>query len=556
MKAKLLLFMLTMLSGFEIYAQTDKCGTMQNLAEMLLQNPALQSKMDSMEAQTQRWTETDDMSRMKYFRPQKESSIGKAQSLSPQSLCGYDNTLFTTIAGPSALNQTVSPAPNCTYGGEFVRVTGLIKGRIYRISTCGVNNFDTQISIYTAGGGQAVAHNDDWCGLQSEIYFNPLANGSYDILIDEINCLDNTLCASLEIQLAYIPRPVITIPVVVHVIHFGEALGVGRNISAAQINSQIDALNEDFRRTNSNINTTPAAFRGGSDDALVEFCLASQDEFGNPTTGIVRYLGSQPEFSTTDLNTSIKPTTIWDRDSYLNIWTCDLPGGLLGYAQFPGQDATTDGVVMQYDAFGRIGNVSPPYHLGRTTSHEVGHWLNLRHIWGDELACDQDDFVTDTPLQAGENYGDPIFPLLDACYNYYPGVMFCNFMDYTNDATKSMVTVGQTTRMDAALAGPRLSLSSSNGCQISAGSSQIPLSNSIKLYPNPSNGIFTIQSNEQLIDSEFKIVNSIGQVVYESKIASMAETVNLTEFSSGLYFVHITAPSGVISKKILLNHQD
>ena len=271
MKKILFLIICLIFSGI-ISAQTEKCGTMQNLEEMLLKDPSLKFRMDSIEIETQQWIKNSSNSRLKNYNFQnpinkatKEDNNGHSSTMS---LCGYDNNYYKTIAAPTTLNQIVSPSSNCTYGGEYVRITGLIAGKVYRISTCGVDNFDTQLSIYTTGG-YASAHNDDACGgSQSEIYFNPLATGTYDVLIDQWDCTSNTLCASLQVELVYTPRAVITIPVVVHVIHFGEPIGTGRNISDAQILSQIDVLNRDFRRDNMDIFTVPAAFRGVSDDPL------------------------------------------------------------------------------------------------------------------------------------------------------------------------------------------------------------------------------------------------------------------------------------------------
>ncbi len=557
MKTKLLSILLLAFLGLKMNAQNEKCGTMQNLQQMMAQDPTLKARMDSMEIKTQEWIKNSETSRMRYFHPQQESPNAKSGNPSTQSLCGYDNTLYLTWAAPTTVAGIVSD--NTVWGGDYIRVNNMVAGRIYRISTCAVNTFDTQISVYTAGGGTAVAHNDDWCGSQSEIYFNPLTSGNYDILIDEYNCISNQTSATLEVELVYIPRPVITIPVVVHIIHFGEPIGTGRNLSVAQIQSQIDVLNEDFRRLNSDISITPAAFRGGSDDALVQFCLAQQDESGNATTGIVRYLGSQAQYSMSDMNLIVKPTTIWDRDSYLNIWAVDLTGGLLGFAQFPGDiypgdTPYTDGIVIYYNCFGRVGNLNAQYNLGRTATHEVGHWLDLRHIWADEPACAADDFVADTPLQADNNSGVPTFPLLDACATIYPGAMFYNYMDYCDDNTLTMFTVGQASRMDAALFGPRLPLQSSIGCQqTTLGMNESGFANSIKLFPNPSTGIFTIQLNEKLINSELKVTNSIGQVVLAKQLSKNSEEFNLSEFSNGVYFLIITSPLGVVSKKLVLD---
>lgn len=202
---------------------------------------------------------------------------------------------------------------------------------------------------------------------------------------------------------------VVTIPVVVHVIHNGEAVGVGRNISDAQIRSQIDVLNEDFRRLNADRTNTPPEFAGVAADVRIEFRLACIDPNGNPTNGIRRVQGDRDNYNlffnldgtVDDATTGIKANAAaWNREKYLNIWSANIDGGAgaLGYATFPGAAANIDGVVIQFNAFSRTGNLQSPYDKGRTGTHEVGHWLSLIHIWGDDVGgCNGTDNVADTP---------------------------------------------------------------------------------------------------------------------------------------------------------------
>jgi pregnancy-associated plasma protein-A len=144
----------------------------------------------------------------------------------------------------------------------------------------------------------------------------------------------------------------------------------------------------------------------------------------------------------------------WPSDAYLNLWVCSLGGGLLGYAQFPGGPAATDGVVILNKAFGTTGTATAPFDLGRTAVHEVGHWLNLRHIWGDTEDCSGTDFVADTPNAQHPNFGKPSFPHI-SCSNGPSGDMFMNYMDYVDDDSMVMFTAGQVARMRTALDGPR-----------------------------------------------------------------------------------------------------
>lgn len=247
---------------------------------------------------------------------------------------------------------------------------------------------------------------------------------------------------------------VITIPTVVHVIYNTAA----QNISDAQIASQMQVLNDDFRRLNADAdNTWPQA-----DDAEIEFCLATVDPQGNATNGITRTQTSVSGFSTND-NMKFNSSgghDAWPAGEYLNIWVCNISGGILGYAQFPGGNPATDGVVCDYQYFGTIGTATAPFDLGRTGTHEVGHWLNLRHIWGDG-ACGVDDFVSDTPTSDAPNYG--CTPNHVSCSSVD---MVQNYMDYSDDACMNLLTTGQKNRMRALFepGGARASLLSSGGC--------------------------------------------------------------------------------------------
>ena len=251
------------------------------------------------------------------------------------------------------------------------------------------------------------------------------------------------------------------IPVVVHVV-FNTA---AQNISQAQIDSQIEVLNHDFRAGNSDVGIVPPPFTGLVADSRIEFRLASTDPNGNPTTGVTRTQTTRTSFTTDDAVKSSASGGIdpWPTDRYLNIWVAQLGGGLLGYAQFPGGPANTDGVVILHSGFGTNGTAAAPFHLGRTTTHEIGHYLNLFHIWGDDgTGCSGSDQVADTPNQAGPNFGVPTFPHV-TCSNGPNGDLFVNYMDYTDDAGMVMFTDDQVGRMEACLDTVRTNLNQGSG---------------------------------------------------------------------------------------------
>ncbi|MFM7015242.1 MAG: T9SS type A sorting domain-containing protein, partial [Bacteroidota bacterium] len=233
------------------------------------------------------------------------------------------------------------------------------------------------------------------------------------------------------------------------------------------------------RKLNADTNLIPSVFAGLATDCEITFCLAQTDPSGQPTTGIDRIDRNSkgwtaPPFSQNYVDATIKPNSIWDVNKYLNIWVCPLSGGLLGYATFPPSStntglsspfgtATTDGVVIQYNAFGRVGTLDPTYNKGRSATHEIGHWLGLRHIWGD-ANCGT-DYCTDTPTQSASNFGCPNFPSV-TCSNGPNGDMFMNYMDYTDDPCMYMFTPNQKTRMVTTLTHTpfRVNLAASNRC--------------------------------------------------------------------------------------------
>lgn len=255
--------------------------------------------------------------------------------------------------------------------------------------------------------------------------------------------------------------PPYKIPVVVHVIHNGESIGTGTNISDAQVASQISVLNEDFRRLNSDASNTPAVFVPFAGSMDVEFALAKRDPEGLPTNGIVRVKGSKNGWTQAD-DYELKAQSYWPAEDYLNLWVVDLVDNLVGYAKYPesslpgidnpSTNRLTDGVVIWHRAFGSAddGNfdLSSTFNKGRTLTHELGHFFGLRHIWGDDSgSCDGDDYVSDTPKQAGNSSGCPTHPR-SSCGTVN---MFQNYMDYTADACMNLFTKEQITRMSTVL---------------------------------------------------------------------------------------------------------
>ncbi len=252
---------------------------------------------------------------------------------------------------------------------------------------------------------------------------------------------------------------VVTIPVVVHVVYQEEA----QNIADKQILSQIAVLNRDFRARNPDISTVPEPFQALIGDARIEFALADRDPQGRSTSGITRTKTNTPAFPA---DAAVKTTSKggadpWDSERYLNIWVGNLTGSVLGYAQFPGGPRETDGVVINFTAFGTLGTARAPFDKGRTATKEVGLYLNLSHIWGESQSpnCSDGDNVADTPNQLGPRFGKPTFPQI-SCENGPHGDLFMNFMDYVDGDSMVMFTKGQVVRMHETLANQRTGLGS------------------------------------------------------------------------------------------------
>ena len=244
---------------------------------------------------------------------------------------------------------------------------------------------------------------------------------------------------------------ILTIPVIVHVVYENNL----ENISDAQIASQIQVLNDDFRRMNADRTNTPSDFTGVAADTEIEFCLTQVNRV--PTTRSSFGTNDAVKSSSTGGADAINPT------GSMNMWVCEIGGGILGYAQFPGGNPATDGVVVDYRYFGTVGTATAPFDLGRTATHEVGHWLNLRHIWGDG-GCSVDDFVSDTPTAGGPNYtgGACTYPGPNSCVPRGKNSteadlpdMFQNYMDYSDDGCMNLFTTGQKDRMWAAVSASR-----------------------------------------------------------------------------------------------------
>ncbi len=346
------------------------------------------------------------------------------------------------------------------------------------------------------------------------------------------------------------PNIIYTIPVVVHVVYKTTI----QNISDAQILSQIDALNEDFGRTNADTSNTPVGFRSVASATQFQFCMAKRDPVGNATSGIERRSTTLTSFSTND---NVKHYAnggldAWDVNRYLNIWVCNMSGGVLGYGEFPATVHTnTFGVVIQYNAFGRVGTLDPTYNLGRTCTHEFSHCFRLYHIWGDDGgACTGTDYIADTPNQADATYGCLTYPYNDACSGASAnGIQFMNYMDYSDDICLNMFTANQASRMYASINSFYNSLFTSDACLPVIDNVNSLSDFNFSVYPNPSEGILNVDmfaARNIGSKAEITVTDIIGKIISTTTVENTTNhihQIDLSKAENGVYFVTVSSNS-------------
>lgn len=324
---------------------------------------------------------------------------------------------------------------------------------------------------------------------------------------------------------------IIKIPVVVHILyHTGD-----QKITDDIVIKQLETLNNCFRHQNADSVNTPAVFKSLAADCEIEFQLAKSTPKKAYTTGIVRKYTPVTEWGADD---KVKFSAemgddAWDTKSYLNIWVCNL-GDFAGYASFPGGIENKDGLVISSSAFGEG---------QKTAVHEVGHWLNLKHLWGDENCGD--DGVSDTPKQASYTPGCPTGVRI-TCGNGPYGDMYSNYMDFTSDECTNLFTLGQKARMKALFApgAARYSLLSSTGLNNPLiFESPIPEEDPKwlhpQLYPNPATTQMTLDLSYDVrwIGKSIQVINLTGQSVMRIAIASKTQTIDISRLQAGMYFI-------------------
>jgi hypothetical protein len=368
----------------------------------------------------------------------------------------------------------------------------------------------------------------------------------------------------------------ITIPVVVHILSNGDAIGVNENLADVRAFAQIQSLNQDFRRM---LDTPGYNENEVGADTEIEFCLAQRKPDGTATNGIDRVTTSFSAFTSRDDVETMKTTTQWNPAKYFNIWVVNFSGGLgtlLGYAQFPstsglsglnanGGAANTDGVVIKYTSFGSklISNVGPyddTYNGGRTTTHEIGHCLGLRHIWGDGDGdpqtltpdCTVTDYCNDTPAAGYQHWGCQVGD--DSCFDDAGQQdMVENYMDYSNDDCMNIFTINQKARIVAVMTNSirRKELKTSDACQAPLSVTQQNFTNSVTVYPNPTSNVLNYIIKNDFVISSIVINDISGKEVFRNNVGNNPTQIDVSNLSAGVYFITFNSDKNTATKKFI-----
>jgi hypothetical protein len=382
----------------------------------------------------------------------------------------------------------------------------------------------------------------------------------------------------------------VTIPVVFHIVLNQNQINAIGGTAGIQkrIDSQLIVINRDYGRRNADSTTIPSAFKARYANTGIQFCLAHRKPNGTATSGAdiitlpsTTKLIEETNINGQDLFYDAKFTNgafnTWDPTKYLNIWVCNASmgndtNGILGLTvppYFPssfGYDPNEVGVILNYRAWGKRSTGFEPYisgcDKGRTLTHELGHYFNLEHIWGDDNgACPgdagyTDDGINDTPIQGAENYGCPTFPSVSCSASAPNGDMFMNYMDYCDDICLTMFTTGQVAVMQAEVisSGESYSLTQNNNiCYWPAAISSLQGTTPIQVAPNPCTQYCNVSYNEQ--PTQISVINTLGVQVWSAASSAIGNTntiINTQTLASGIYYIHVQFKDAMQVQKIII----
>jgi len=410
------------------------------------------------------------------------------------------------------------------------------------------------LALLTSSQGQYIR-----CGADEH---QAVLDAAHPELAAQRQAFDSRIASMVENNTQAKTSLIVYIPVVFHVIYANAA----QNIPDAKIYEQLDVLNKDYSRTNVDATNTRSQFLSVAANTQIQFCLAQQTPAGAPTTGIVRV--SSPTFPSNPHTLSPE----WNHLKYLNIYIGNLGSGLLGYSNLPPGSTGNDHAVILYSAVGGPNNpgTATPYHLGRTATHEIGHWLNLNHTFNNGCGgttannCTTGgDRVCDTPPVSSSTFNCPASnPNTCTEINPFPPPytmdmvdMFENYMDYTDDGCMNVFTEGQSTRMNDAITQLRSGLLTSQGC-VPVGIEEILDPSYVMVSPNPSDGIFNVNFNFPAATKvNLQISDLAGRLVYNSQFdvsVTGSTEIDLTKLSTGAYQLMAATDKGYLVKRIVI----
>jgi hypothetical protein len=361
-----------------------------------------------------------------------------------------------------------------------------------------------------------------------------------------------------------------TIPVVFHVLLTQVQIDQLKGMAGIneRIVSQMEALNRDYNARNKDVANIPSAFQPNIGDMGLNFRLAHRDPQGKSTSGveIIVQNSSVDGFFAGSGNERTSGTggaDAWDKEHYLNIWVVNITGfggGVLGFTLSPTSEPLFNqvrGVTLDYGTlgqnYGNQGYFIDATDSGRTLVHEIGHFFELVHIWGMQDDCSDDDGIGDTPKQKTSNFGCPAFPVFDACTGGGSGIMFMNYMDYSDDKCILMFTKGQVAKVNVSLGDGNKTLNESGDrANWPTDVTNLSLEDKLSIYPNPTTGTFTI-SNRNGELQRIVISNMTGQIVWQQNISGQHNlTINLSDKAKGVYAVNCLLKEGTVTRKITI----